>query len=466
MVSRYSSWFVIQTTQHDPRATLLYPLMRLQGIHVIDGFCCFMTTEHGQAECDRIADAFEHALKALQAVGILAPQQDVVADPVNVPPVAKSAPAGPVPLTESLREIWMTHQLGDLPAASFNESTSVRLSGSLNVTALHDALEALIARHDALRNLLRQDAASPLDIVAGAPIRMQLARLSDTEHVLILTAHHIACDGWFYNTLLTELAALYTAQTTGQSADLPPAPSFSAYAIDRQTQGTDDQTRDFWQGVYKTIPELLDLPTDRPRAEVKSFPGATATAHIGIDVLKPARLAGAKNGCTLFGALFAALQITLGRLSNTGDVVLGVPTGGQTLLEDQSLVGHCVNFLPIRAAFDPAESVKAHFARVAAATRDALEHSDYTLGSLVRDQNTPRTLSRLLLTEVQYILESLPEDLAFGGATAAISPNPKSAVNFDLFFNMIQSRAGLRIDVDYNTDLFDQGTVERWVSHF
>jgi len=507
LVTHYSSWFVMQTTQYDSRAALLYPLMRMEGVHVLDGFCGFLTTEHGQAECDLIAEVFEQAVMALQSVGILEPQEGFSKKTASegtrhVSAPARLVPDGPVPLTESQREIWMTHQLGDLSATSFNESVSIRLEGPLNKDALHDTLEMLVARHEALRlrfsrdgatfqaepaerpdlpfvdltnegdpesalrALLKEDAATALDIVAGASVRLKLVRLSGSEHVLVMTTHHIICDGWSYNTLITELAEIYTSITTGRSPKLPPAPSFSHFAQEGRTGGTDEQTRIFWQNVYETIPELPELPTDRPRGEVKSFPGATATAQIGMDVLKPARQAGARNGCTLFGTLFGALQITLGRLSNSSDVVLGVPTAGQALLEDQSLVGHCVNFLPIRAAFDPVEPAKNHLARVAKATRDALDHSDYTLGTLVRDQNTPRTLSRLPLTEVQYNLEKLPENLILGDITATVSPNPKAAVNYDLFFNMIETRSGLRIDVDYNTDLFDRETIDRWLEHF
>jgi amino acid adenylation domain-containing protein len=499
LVAQYSSWFVMQTTQYDPRAALLYPLLRLEGVHVLDGFCGFLTTEHGAAECDRIAEAFEKAVTALQSVGILAPKEGFVSDaPTQSLVEAKPVATGPVALTESQQEIWMTHQLGDLPAASFNEGMSVRLAGPLNVDRLHDALELLVARHDALRlrfardgvtfqvtpaerpevplvdisgetdakaalgEILAKDAALPFDIVVQDPVRMKLVRLSASEHVLLITAHHIVCDGWSYNTLITELSEIYA----GRAESLSAAPSFSQFAQEQQARTPDNKTRAFWENVYATVPELPDLPTDRPRGEVKSFSGATVTEQIGIDVLKPVRRAGAKSGCTLFSTLFAALQLTLGRLSNTGDVVLGVPTGGQALLSDQSLVGHCVNFLPIRAAFDPGESARDHLARVASATRDALDHGDYTLGTLVRDLNTPRTLSRLPLTEVQFNLERMPEDLMFDDVTATIAPNPKAAVNYDLFFNMIEGKDGLRIDVDYNSALFDRETVVRWLGHF
>ncbi|WP_157937739.1 non-ribosomal peptide synthetase, partial [Oceaniglobus roseus] len=506
-VTRFSSWFVINASQHDPRATLLFPLMRMEGIHILDGFCGFLTTAHGEAECAAVLKAFETAVDSLQSVGILAPK-----DGVTLPkpaaaqkPAAVTAPVtvpvtGPVALTESQREIWMTHQLGDLPAASFNESVSMTIDGPLDRAALDRALNALVARHDALRAVfatdgtsfevmpeadatpvfhdlsagdaertlseaLAADARQPVDITQGLPFRTLLFRMNDARHVLVITAHHIVCDGWSYNTLFTELAELYTAATENRAPALKPAPSFAAFARDRQDREPDAAVRAYWKAQYADIPALPDLPTDRPRPPRKSFAGATASCRMGPELVKKVRKAGARHGATLFSSLFAALQITLGKLSGSGEVVLGVPTGGQAQLDDQAIVGHLVNFLPIRADFDPADSVSTHLKRVRDAVANGFDHGAYTLGTLVRDLALPRTLSRLPITEVQFNLERVPEGLRFGTATAQVGANPKAAVNFDLFFNMVEGREGLRVDVDYNTDLFDRTTVERWVRH-
>ena len=494
LVTQFSSWFVINTSQHDPRATLLFPLMRLAGVHVLEGFCGFLTTTHAEAECAAVLRAFESALDALQSVGILAPQGAVAA------PAAPAPVAGPVALTESQREIWMTHQLGDLPAASFNESVSMRIEGALDPATLGAALTDLVARHDALRarftrdgstfevapvaevtpvfadltsadpetalrEALAADARLPVDIVGAKAFRTLLFRLGPDLHVLVMTAHHIVCDGWSYNTLFTELAELYTARVEGRTASLAPAQSFAAYARAAQDRPPEAAVRAYWQAQYADIPALPDLPTDRPRPPRKSFAGATACRRIGPDLVKRLRKAGAKHGATLFSTLFAGLQISLGRLSGSNQIVLGVPTGGQAKLADPSLVGHLVNFLPIRADFDPQDSAAIHLARVRDAVGAAFDHGAYTLGTLVRDLDMPRTLSRLPLTEVQFNLERLPEGLQLGTARATVSANPKAAVNFDLFFNMVEGRDGLRIDVDYNTDLYDLATVERWVGH-
>ncbi len=494
LVTHYSSWFVINVSQHDPRATLLHTLMRLDGVHTLDGFCGFLTTQHSEADCDRIAQAFETALDALQAVGILAANPDT-ARPVRIPAVA-TVPTGPVPLTESQREIWMTHQLGDLPAASFNESVSLRIDGPVDSSALSAALNKLVARHDALRlrfsrdgsefevmppqpleldqhdltaspdpeaaltDLLRADARKPVDLTTGLPIRGMLAALSEETHVLVLTAHHIVCDGWSYNTLIEELGLI----CSGGAQDLPEAPSFAALAAQGAVSMSAD-TEKYWRDVYEDIPALPELPADRARGPAKSYAGATTVAEFDADLLKSVRKAGAKQGCTLFATLFAAVQITLGRLSGSGDVVLGVPTGGQSGLDAPETVGHLVNFLPIRAAFDPSEPAASHLKRVSDTVLRAFEHSDTTLGTLVRTLDIDRTLSRLPLTEVQFNLERLPDAVPLGAATMTVRANPKAAVNFDLFFNIVETGTGLRAEVDYNTHLFREETVQRWLRH-
>ncbi len=504
LVTTYSSWFVINVSRHDPRATLLHALMRLEGVHTLDGFCGFLTTAHTDADCDRIAAAFVQALDALQSVGILAPETQVSRTPAPAPTLTliqpTHLPTGPIPLTESQREIWMTHQLGDLPAASFNESVSLRFDGPLDQDALHHALDAVIARHDALRtrfardgaqfevqqpqspeltlqdlsgsadpqsafqDLLRDQAQTPIDLASGLPIRGVLAKMNARDHVLVLTAHHIICDGWSFNTVIQDLCALYNAQINNTEANLAPAPSFATLAA-QGMPAMSPETERFWRDVYADVPNLPDLPTDRPRGPRKTFAGATTFASFDATLTQALRKAGARHGCTLFATLFAAVQITLGRLSDNSDIVLGVPTGGQANLPNPDTVGHLVNFLPIRAPFDMSAPAEQHLRTVSETVMQAFEHGDTTLGTLVRSLGIERTLTRLPLTEVQFNLERLPEDIAMGDARASLRANPKAAVNFDLFFNMVETRDGLRAEVDFNTHLFDESTVQRWLTH-
>ena len=145
--------------------------------------------------------------------------------------------------------------------------------------------------------------------------------------------------------------------------------------------------------------------------------------------------------------------------------MLGVPTGGQALLPNDNLIGHCVNLLPIRVTQAPDMQAADFLRQVGEDVMDAFDHQDYTFGTLVQDLNIIRSLNRMPLTEIQFNLEKLSESLEMGPVQATMTPNPKAAVNFDLFFNIIERKDGLRVDVDYNADVFEPETVMRWIGH-
>ncbi|WP_127901933.1 non-ribosomal peptide synthetase/type I polyketide synthase [Solirhodobacter olei] len=499
-VTQFNGWFVINATAQDPRASLLFPLMRLEGVHILDGYCGFLTTAHDAADIEAIFTAFAKSVDALQRVGILAGNGTVLAAPVAPNAAAAPLPAR-VPLTESQREIWMTHQLGDKPAASFNEGLSLRLDGPLDQPALEVSLAELIARHDALRmvfdrsgesfeiraeaapalvftdlsgegepeaglaQIVAEEQAEPVDITGAGVLRLHLVRLGAEAHVLVMTAHHIAVDGWSFGLLVQDLAELYGAKVEGRAAKLAPAPSFAAHA--RQADPAPSaETLAYWRGQFAEIPALPELPSDRARPAAKSFNGATVSTRIAGELVKDVRKAGAKQGCTLFATLFAGLQVTLGRLSGARDVVLGVPSAGQMLLEDGALVGHLVNLLPIRAAFDPAEPVAAHLKRASGAVMEAFEHRAVTFGTLVRELGVPRSLNRLPLTEVQFNFERGIDPMRAGDLTLTAETNAKAAANFDMFLNVMEGPDGLTIHVDYNTDCYDAETMRRWIGHY
>lgn len=498
LIETYSSWFVINVTEADPRATLLYPLMRLEGVHVMDGFCGFLTTEHGPEDCERVLRAFEHALDALLSVGILEALRDGPAQaPAGHP--AEDIPRTGLPLTDSQREIWMSHQMGGAAAAAFNESGSLWLEGTLDLAALQGAWDDLIARHDALRlrfardgstfdvcdpgslplmhvdltadadaqsaldALIADEGARAIDITAEPPLRAHLVAMGADRHVLVFTVHHIVADGWSFGVMLDDLAALYAARVAGGTADLPVAPSFASHARASAAAGAGEKTLAFWREQYATVPALPELPGDRPpRPGRKSHAGGTVFHEIGGDLLTTARKAGAKQGCTLFATTFAAMQILVHRLSGASDIVLGVPTAAQQQMPEPNLVGHCVNLLPVRAPIAPGATVADHLACVRDCLMAAFDHQDITFGTIVQALKVPRQIDRLPLTEIEFNLEKDGAVPGMPGLAAHFRPNAKRAVTFDLFFNLCETTRGLRIDAHYNADLFDADTVRGW----
>jgi arthrofactin-type cyclic lipopeptide synthetase C len=219
----------------------------------------------------------------------------------------------------------------------------------------------------------------------------------------------------------------------------------------------------YWLKRFATVPPPLELPSDRPRPTTKSFRGASLCRYLDAGLYQAVKETSARQRCTAFVSLFAAFQVLLGRLASQDEVVVGIPTAGQSLLDGETLVGHCVNFLPIRGAWSGDTTVASHLAAVADSVIEAHEHQDYTFGTLVRKMALKRSPNRLPLTEVQFNLDGLPNRFTLPGLSGKMELNPKAYVNFDLFFNFIASEEGLRIDCDYSTDLFDEATVNRWI---
>ncbi len=506
----YASLFYFSLQDGNPLASLLYYELRSRGLHIQEGFPCFLTTAHSDADIAAIVRAFDESLDALQAAGILssalAPNSlSATQADANAHADAHAHAASPslaIALTESQLEIWLAAQLGDEASCAFNESVSLRLTGQLDRLALQNALNDLLARHDALRTTfsptgetlrvaaalrvdcpiidlsgltsnaaeqavassIASDACSPFDLVAGPLFRASLLQRSDAEHVLLLTAHHIVCDGWSINLMLGELAQLYAARLSSETPDLPAALSFSQYAQDQRLQSpAREAAQAYWLQQFARPPAPLDLPADRARSTVKSFSGATRRYDIEPALLLAVKQAGARQGCTLFATLLGAFEVLMGRLADRNEVTVGVPTAGQSLLDDALLVGHCVNFLPIRAAWETQTTLAEHLHATRRAVMDAFEHQDFTLGTLVRKLALPRRPDRVPLAEIQFNLERLAEGLTMRGLDVVVSPNPKAYVNFDLFMNVIESAQGLRIDCEYNSDLFDASTIDRWL---
>ena len=508
-IESYSSWFFFHLHNDNSLTALLFYHLRERGIHIQDGFPCFLTTTHSDADFERIYLAFADSLAALQSVGIVgAARTDSAAaeSAAGLPAAATALPAvsdgGPVPLTESQLEIWLAAQLGDAASCAFNESVSLDLRGELNLGAWQTAVDRVVARHDALRvtfsatgeemritdpapvaypftdlsgspataeaayaEILDADARTAFDLVGGPCARAHLVKLAPNRHMFMFTAHHIICDGWSLNVIVSELADIYAALCRGEAPQLPAALPFSVYARN-QTQRDPVElatTERFWLDQFATAPSLLELPTDRPRPSVKSFSGASICRRIDAKLYQAVKRAGARQGSTLFVTLLAAYQALMGRLADQDEVVVGVPTAGQSLLEDQILVGHCVNFLPLRGTWSGATRVSEYLSATAKRVLDAYEHQNYTFGTLVRKLTLPREAGRLPLAEIQFNLERLADRVALPGLTMEVAPNAKAYVNFDLFLNVIESPEGLRMDCDYNTDLFDAATVTHWL---
>ncbi|GLQ46116.1 hypothetical protein GCM10007862_11670 [Dyella lipolytica] len=428
---------------------------------------------------------------------------------VDYDPFATAALTRVVPSTEPQREIWLAASISPEASLAYNESVSLRFNGMLNSDALRAAVQELVDRHDALRasfgpegdtfcvneqltlelplrdlsaddaaartsalaNCLREAVETPFVLEQAPLFRAELLRLASDDHVLVLTAHHLVCDGWSWWVLVHELSSLYAARTGESVRPLPTPESFADYALAQASQGdqrafaTDEA---YWLSRYADSIPVLDLPTDRSRPAQRTFASKREDHVFDTALLDAIKGMGARRGVSLFATLLGSFATLMTRLSGQHEAVIGIPTAAQASTGDGQLVGHCVSLLPLRCAADPAAPFAQLLKDTQATLLEALEHQHYTFGSLLKRLGVRREPSRLPLVSVLFNIDQAldHEAAAFQGAHLTFASNPRHYENFELSVNAVQEHGQLRLECQYNSDLFDAATVRRWLQAY
>ncbi len=410
--------------------------------------------------------------------------------------------------TEAQRELWTASQLGSDASCAFNESVSLVLEGQLDVEAMNLALTDLTERHEALRMTFTPDGASfvvaqsvnsaprrvdlssqpsverdaalarlkveevetPFDLGTGPLVRFVLVKMAADRHVLIITAHHVVCDGWSLAVMLTDLSKLYTARKNKADFTAKPVRYSDYAAAQAEYERSPDYASDesFWVKQFAHHPEPLELPLDRPRPKVKTYASRRIDHLLGAELVDAVKKLGAKSSTSFFTTLLAGFGATLHRLTHQDEVVIAIPSAGQSATGMRELVGHCVNALPLRFATSRAEAASALLARVRGVMLDAVEHQRLTFGSLVKKLGVTRDPSRLPLVSVLFNVDQAVDGdkLGFDGLKASFASNPRHYENFEIFINAAEHRGVVTLECQYNTDLFDDATMRRWLAAY
>jgi len=412
-----------------------------------------------------------------------------------------------VPTTEAQRELWLADQLGRESSLAYNESVSLRMDGPLQAQALSEALSGLANRHDALRATFSPDGLSlliaprgslqakvhdlrdlpepsqmqkvadlrvaavetPFDLLQGPLIRVDLLQLAPQRHELILTGHHIVCDGWSIGVLVNELMTIYGEFVGDASAQSSPfVDSFADHALallePEQRQAADLDTR-WWVSKFDGAIPVLDLPTDRPRKAFRTFASRREDLVIDAALVSALRQVGGQQGTSLFVTLFSAFAALMARLAGQDEAVIGVPAAGQSAHGKYSLVGHCVQLLPIRVPIDASQPLSSLLSEARACVLDAYDHQSCTFGQLVKKLQMTRDPSRMPLVSVLFNLDQAidAKDISKGGLTVNLQSIPRHFETFEVFINASQLGDSIVLECQYNTDLFDAVTVRRWM---
>ncbi len=414
-----------------------------------------------------------------------------------------------VPTTEPQREILANIFLGGLPAnCSYNESVSLYLKGTFDLIAYQKALTILIQRHQALRTVFSNDgllqffndatdvkvefvdlsaynentkkaevaeitgceAETPFDVHSGPLYRFIVIRHNQDFHQLILSFHHIVCDGWSLGIIMQDLSKIYSCIISNTPFSAPNALRFSDYVQEEIIYSQSEQaaqTEHYWIELYKDKPTSFEFPSDKPRPAIRTFSAKRVDVPVDEKLVEKLRKKATSLGVSYVTMLTGAFEVFLHRISGHHDIILALPAAGQPATNHHHLIGHCVNVLPLRSEIDPFSSFYDYINKRKSTLLDAYDHQHFTFGSLIRKLNLPRDPSRIPLVPVAFNLDlGITDGVYFEGCTFEFATNPRHYENFELFLNAAGKGNTLVLECTFNTDLFDMELMKLRMEEF
>jgi len=422
-----------------------------------------------------------------------------------IAPVAVDAPA---PLSFSQHRMWLIQSLAPENSA-YNISGALQLTGSLDLESLSQAIAELYRRHEILRTsydlvdgevvqrlqnkesppftiidltsqqvndpaadalrLAYAQANAPIDLSNGPGLNVTLMRIGPDQHLLQITVHHIAADQWSMGLLSRELCSLYNATRAGRHLSLPPAPiRYRDYAAwqQRQFQGSELEAQlEYWRRTLEGV-QPLELPTDRPRPRLQTFNGSICHASFPAMLQERLKALSLKESTTLSMTMFAGFAALLHRLSGQSDIAIGLPIAGREDRDIEQVVGTFVNTLVMRVAFADDPTFKEILARVRATALDAFANQLVPFDKLVQDLVHTRDASRAPLVQVMFNMGNTPmHGTALDGIQLQPVPIDRGGSQFELSLSVDPEFSQL-LTIEYNTDLFDRSTIDRFISRY
>ncbi|MFD0751104.1 amino acid adenylation domain-containing protein [Mucilaginibacter calamicampi] len=424
--------------------------------------------------------------------------------PVDFNPFAEAQEIEKIIYTnEAQKEIWLACIVGGEEAnLSYNESASLEIKGDLNFAAFTRAVEDLVLRHEALRatispngemlvlyknfpidlkltdisdlaeaemqtelhTFLRREIDTQIDIYNGPLFKVFMHKTGTDAWFFTIIKHHIIGDGWSTGIILEDLGKMYSANKHGITSSLDAPSQISDYASWQANFKLTDECKKakaYWLELYKNNIPLLDLPTDRARRSPRSFKGRRIDQPMSATLASQIKAAGAKAGTSLVTTLLAAFEVFLYKKTQQTDIVVGLPASGQAASGLTSVVGNCVNLLPLRSHISPDLPFSEYLKKRKKEVLDAYDHQNLTFGELIRKLYIPRDASRIPLVPVIFNIDmGMDNAVAFDGLDIKLISNPRAYENFEIFLNATRSKDDMVLEWSYNTDLFNAATIE------
>ena len=449
------------------------------------------------------------------------------AEPVDEPIRRQARESRAFPLSFAQLRLWFLDAF-EPNSSVYTMPHAIRLRGPLRSEKLQQALEMMIARHETLRTtfvavegepqqiiapetvgaaahsgndaerfiipeidlqelgtvtreaetlrLSHEEAHRPFDLARGPLLRVTLLRLGQEEQILLLTLHHIISDAWSSGIFMREFFTMLSSLSQGVVAPLPELPiqyaDFAVWQRQRLQGHALESQLSYWKRKLADIP-MLQLPTDQPRPPVQTFRGAAASLSLDEDLTIALHALGQQESVTLFMLLLAAFKALLYRYTGQQDIAIGSLIANRTRAEIEGLIGFFVNTLVLRTDLAGNPSFRELLRREREVCLEAYAHQDVPFEQVVDALQPERNLSYSPLFQVMCTLQNKPlTSSSFStavehiGLSTSFLETGTATTKFDLSLFLSETRHGLHMEAEYNTDVFEPATIQRLLVHF
>lgn len=425
-------------------------------------------------------------------------------------PIAKAPCDIALPLSFSQQRLWFIDQLGS-GGTEYNLPMGIKINGKLNKVALAQAINAVVERHEVLRSvyhnvdgkgiqvvqnidsvpmdmidlcsmtpaeqderimeLLHKQADKPFDLQQDLMLRVGLICVAEEQHVLLLTAHHIATDGWSMGILVKEFVSLYQSFNQGKASSLPELSiQYADYAYWLRQSISGERLagqQQYWLNLLADAPQLHQLPLDFPRPANLQFDAQSYGRSLPPQLAEKVTALAQQKNVTEFMLLQACYALLVGRWSGENDVVIGSPIAGRNHKDVEPLIGFFINILVLRTRLDKNANFDALLAQTKTNVLGAFEHRDVPLEVIIDGLHLERDVSHSPLFQLSFTFQNNENvELSIPELHIANLNFPSKRTIYDLSLFVSLDQHGLHINWLYNKSLFLPQTIKRLTDGF
>ncbi|MFZ1289538.1 MAG: amino acid adenylation domain-containing protein [Melioribacteraceae bacterium] len=415
-----------------------------------------------------------------------------------------------IPLSYSQQRLWFLDQLrpGD---SSYNIPTVLRITGDLNFNYLERSLNLLIEKYEILRTTFESIEGKPYQkinekcnleiqrrICVGSTneeklnfaktlviekssisfdlstlflLRCEIIEIEKNDNILFFLMHHIIADGWSISLLINELISIYSLLQKNISPELNKLDiEYADYSVWQHQQFLSENFNfelQYWKDQLKYIPPFIEFPYDKPKPNIQTSNGGKINIEIEEKLVSQINKLSKSENSTLFMSLLAVFQLLLSKYTNMNDIVVGTPIAGRNNLQFENLVGFFVNNLAIRTKINKNDTFRDLLVQVRDTTLNAYSNQNIPFDKLVEELHPQRDLSHQPIFQTMFVYQNLPKsDNQLSDLEIIPFDMESQQINYEIVFTLQENDGEIKGSVDFNTDLFEKDTIERFVQNY